>query len=341
MDLNWGMPVASADTWVGILAEVVLAVDENRVTHITVRRGLVLSRRFIVPVRHLKRWDHEGLYLNVPVSEVLDLPKLPLEGGTGPAANLSPRTRIVLDDRTGLRLKGLRLERQDSSLTHLIVARPGLGRRSLLLPLDRIIELGSARIALDLETADLIGFPDYRLDRDIKGDVWEALYASEQMSQVDLKGIRVHVVDGLVALEGNVRTSSVARQAVAIAASVSGVAGTDDRLVSDWEIDLAVASYVSKQVPEYSAGIVVHTQLGTVILEGHLSSDQARDAIARGIRSIAGVRSVENLVDTPSPPPAPAPAASSAPEDGPAEEDADLPGGPTEQKSLGSLKTYL
>ena len=293
MDLIWRTGVAATDAWAGGLEGALVALDTMRVTHLVVKRGLLLSTRFVAPFESLASGDHQGLYLDIPISEVLGLPKLRGLHEDPSQVVLTPRTDILLADGSMLRLKGLRLSQGGPSLTHLMVGRSG--RVSFLLALDRVLELGTPQITVGIGHEELSNLPTYRLDQYIHEDLWEALYAAEDISDADLEGVRVQVVDGFATLEGNVRTSSAVAAAEGTAWAVSGVAGVNNRLINDWDIELAVASYISKQSPGLSGQIAVHTQLGRVILEGNLPPTSDKDKIIGGVSSIPGVLSVEYL----------------------------------------------
>ena len=322
MDLSWGRGVASTDAWIGPLDGAVVALDANRVTHLIVKRGPLFPRRYVVPIERLERWDQEGLYLGVSILEVFTMPAIRDHGGSPGTAALTPRTRVVPNDGVSLRLKGLRLTQGEHALTHLIVSHRPLGQRSLLLPADKAAGLDSRQITLGIGMgrAEIDNLPAHRLDHHIESDIWEALYASADISQVDLKGVVVHVVDGVVALEGNVRGPQAAQQAEGVVSSVSGVVGVNARLMDDRDIDLAVASYISREAPRLAADVIVHTQLGTVILQWTVPSTHVRRAMIYGIRLIPGVQVVEDRLEVRAPAPVttaapPEPKAASSQED--------------------------
>ena len=296
MDLIWGRAVASTDAWVGGLDGAVVTRVGNRVTHLIVKRGLILTRRFAVPFEHVGRRDSEALYLSLSISEVLKSPSASDISDQQSTEALTPRTALVLSDGLRMRLRGMRVSRDTSSVTRLVAGRGGLGWRRLLLPVEALAELGSKEITVAAGRSDLDGFPTYRLDHDIETELWEALYASEDVSDLDVQGIRLWVLDGVATLEGNVRNSSARADAERVARSTDGVAAVDDRVVVDWDLELAVASYISRTAPQLLPDLVVHAHLGVVRLEGRDSSRETKDAVIQGIRSIPGVREIKDLV---------------------------------------------
>ena len=336
MDLSWGKGVASTDGWAGRLDGAQVALESHRVTHLIVRRGLLLPGRFVVPLRNLVRWDREGLYLDISITEVLSLPRLrPLDDATTLVA-LTSHAPTIGADGLHLRLKGVRLSQGDHSITHLVLGRPGPGRESRLLSAERVAEMGPREITLSIGKADLDRLPIYLPDTDIEDMLWEALQASEEVWDVDVKGVRVRVDDGVVHLEGNVRTVAAVAESERLARSTNGVMDVVNGILSDWDLDLVVASKIAAIDPQHSDSVVVHTQLGTVIMEGHVPTVEAKDALVQGLRSIPGVRSVQDRVEVTPPAPVAAEGVSSVESTATADEDSSGDRPSTEDESVKS-----
>ena len=319
MDLIWGQRVASSDAWAGSLTGVLVALDTSLVTHLIVKRGLLFSTRFVVSMSSFDHYDAEGIYLNLPITEFLKLPKL-RRGDTEP--NLAAKTEdtaIHLADGCKLQLKGLRFTGENHLLTHFIVASPEKG--NLLLPLETATDFNSRRIKVSTVKTALTGLPLHRLDSSIRADLSEALYLSDEIPQVDLREIQVKVVDGIIQFQGNVRTPLVITEAEKTARAVTGCVAVDNQLVSDWEIGLAIASYISRKLPRLSDSVIASTRFGKVTLEGNVSSDEDRDTIIQGVKSITGVKEIDDLTEVRVPVSVIAEQAASPGEDASAEEE--------------------
>ena len=297
MDLSWGKPVAATDDWAGVLDGALVAPDSRHVTHLVAKRGLFFSKRFVIPMKHLRRRARDGIYLDVELSVVLGLPFLKSGDKTDSGANLSRCTRVTLSDGTTLRLRGLRMTDDNNTLTNLVVDSPGVGRLCVLVPADERVELGSNAVDMDIRRQDLKELTVHRADDDVGTELWEVLYASEEIPDVDLKGIRAYVVDGVITLEGNVRAPSTGADVERLAGSVRGVAGVDNRLVDDWNIVLQAASFVYRTSPQLAGEVVVHAQLGNVSVKGLVPSADTKLAIVEGLRLIQGVRRAEDLLE--------------------------------------------
>ena len=311
MDLTWGQGVATTDAWAGSVDGVVVAVDGRVITHLIVKRGLVFARRYVVPVAHLWRSDLEGVYLDVAT---LDLFEFPIAGGSdnqGSSVSLTSRTRATSANGATLRVKGVRHRDEGYGLTHLVVKGPGLTGRRLLVPEQLVADLSPTGPHLTISEGELGGLPTHRADAEIQNDLWDALYSAAVIPPVDLSGMRLDVAEGLVSLEGNSRSSAAISDIVRVVRSVSGVAGIDNRLISDWDIELAIASYVSSVSRELAGSTAVHSQLGTVSIKGWVPSVDVKQTVVRAVASLDGVLGVEDelevrtvVVATPEKPPA-------------------------------------
>ena len=325
MDLLWGKSVASTDGWMGTLVGSVIRRDSTQVTHLVVKRGLLFAKRYAIPLHRLFRWDVEGLYLD---GSILDLSKDPIsrsDNGDLAEVTLTNRTRVVVSGAAQPRLKGLRLTEDDHKIRQLIVGNQGYNKPSLFLPIDAVAEFGSGQITTSIDRTALESAPHYRADHEIENDLREALLLSNNFTERDVKGIKVSVADNRVELSGNVNDPSSVDEATRLARSVTGVVMVTNKLVSDWDIELAIASYISREVPELADSIFVRAQIGTVYMEGHVPSTDLSEKAISGIQSISGVRNIQNQIQVlpPAPPEEPPETEDSSSEEEPAEPEND------------------
>lgn len=313
MDLNWGRPVAATDGWLGVLDGAVLAADTRKLTHLIVRRGLVLPRRLAVPAQHLQSVDEYGLYLDLSIIQALGLPPPARLADAPGAMTLDRRARVLLKDGSRLVLKGLRLPDKDHAPTHCIVKGPGLAASSVVLSMDRATSVGSGQIATDLGPAEARRLPRYRLDADIQADAWEALYSHKSIPDVDLSAIQLQVTSGTVALSGHVRMPATAKEIERVVSAVEGVISVQDGLVSDRQLELDLASAIAGRVPGHSGNVIVRSYLGAVVLEGYVPSEEVRDSVLEAVRLLRGPRQLDCRLQVRQAPSAPAPEAQAVP----------------------------
>ncbi len=296
MDLLWSAGVASTDRWMGRLDGVLVEDDPPKVTHLVVKRGPLLPKRVAVPLGEMERSDQEGVRLSLSTLDFLRLPRLEARDGRSPRLVFGPGTRILLQGGGLLRLKGVKFSSSSQVLDHLIVGRRGwLGSRTVV-PLSKAREVTSKQVALDVQSQDLMRFPRYRSDRDIENGVWEALYGHQPNAGVDMGGVSVRVASGTVTLEGNVRLPSTREEATRLVGSVQGVTGVENRLLSDWDVELMVASALARDGRSEGGRILVHSALGRVTLRGTAPSEEVKRSVASAVEGLAGVLGIEDRI---------------------------------------------
>ena len=161
MDLIWNTPVAATDAWVGRLDGSLITGDSSCVTHLIVRRGLLVRTRYAVPIESLARADSDGLFLDLLLAKVRGMPRPEEAGASG--ASYTPGTRVVAADGAVLRLKGIRAS-EDATVTHLVIGRPGR-----VCPIGEVTLGEGQSLSLPLSRGDVARLPAYRPDDGIGG----------------------------------------------------------------------------------------------------------------------------------------------------------------------------
>ena len=201
MDLLFGQKIAATDRWIGTLRGVVADIDSRKVTHLLVKRGFLFPSWLEIPVSNMRGHDHESIFLDISMNEAIASPANQDEG-TQPVLSLSPETLIVANGPS-LRLKGLRYDNATLALTHLLVHERG--NEDFVVSIGIVSDLTSERAEVGLSPTDIDSTPMYRLDEAITADLWEHLYASEDIPDIDLRSVVIEVAEGNVSLSGNSR----------------------------------------------------------------------------------------------------------------------------------------
>jgi osmotically-inducible protein OsmY len=147
----------------------------------------------------------------------------------------------------------------------------------------------------DLET-------DMEADLKIRKDVEDELAWEPS---VDEAGIGVAVANGIVSLSGKVESYGEKSRAEAAALRVRGVQAVANDLVVDVGVGLQrtdaevaqaalIAIGLMVAVPQDAIKVVVRD--GEVTLEGEVEWDYQREAAARAVRDLAGVKNVHNRI---------------------------------------------
>ncbi len=292
MDLTWGKQVASTDRWVGSIAGVWVSTETLRVSHLLIKRGWLFPSRLIATAEALDRCDDDGLYLRLSTLDILGLPASSDAYRDATAVVLQADTRLETQGAAPLRVAGLRVSSTDLSVTHLLVRRQWPSTVTRLLSIDWIEQISPWRLAASLDMGRFTSLPRLRPDGVIERDVWDAL--TDSVSPLDLEGIDVGVTAGTATLKGNVRLREASDTAAAAIERADGVVTVDDQLITDRDVELAVASEIAALDPALSGMVEVRSHLGTVELRGSTPSDEVHDNVIQASAGVHGVRKIEN-----------------------------------------------
>ena len=289
MDFVWGQKVSATDGWAGRLRGAVVSASPLRITHVTVRRGLVLASQRSAPAGLIVGGDTESLRLGVGLVDLLALPSADSEPPG--SVTLSARTWVHTPSGERLRLRGVRVVAEIRRLTHVIAGKRGA--RPVLLPVaaSDVLDADGLHMAqADSEPRNAVA---YRRDEEIEGDLLEALRGSPDVPEVDLNEVRVRVADGVIRLEGNTRSPQVNRDIERAARVVPGCVTVENRLFSDWEINLAAASRITRYAPSLLDRVVVNAQFGVLHLEGAIHDEGERQALTQAVRATPGILGIQ------------------------------------------------
>ena len=174
-----------------------------------------------------------------------------------------------------------------------IVAHHLRPRQDTLLRADRVTNITRDQITVTLPEAVLQTLPPYRTDEDLQADVEKTLFALTPL-HVDLDGITMHVVDGVLYLDGNVSSSLRGKIVADQAVGVQGLVEVKNRLVGDDVLASDVAMALGHDPHTHDLPIGVYPRLGIVRLRGTVHNVQQKIAAEAIAKSIPGVRGVDN-----------------------------------------------
>jgi osmotically-inducible protein OsmY len=169
--------------------------------------------------------------------------------------------------------------------------------RQVLVPIDRVARSDAQGVWLALHHAAFERLPDYRTDREILIDVEEALRDDEIVRRLDERSIEVMVGAGVVVLRGHATTPVSRVRAERAARGVRGVLGVVNEIVTDGEIQLAVAQALGRDARARGHRLFVHVQRGVVWVSGEVDSPATRTAVEALAGSVPHVRAVVNRVE--------------------------------------------
>lgn len=170
------------------------------------------------------------------------------------------------------------------------------GRR-VLVPIEAVVRCDAQGVWLALNRAAFHRLPDYRTDRAIAHDVDQALLSDEVVRRLDYRSIDVTVSAGVVLLRGHATATASQTRAERAARGVRGVLEVTNQIVTDGEIQLAVAQALASDERTRGHRLFVHVQRGVVWVSGEVSSATVRTAIEAVAGCVPQVRAVINHVE--------------------------------------------
>ncbi|HKP53954.1 MAG TPA: BON domain-containing protein [Chloroflexia bacterium] len=215
-----------------------------------------------------------------------------VEAADGPIGSID---RVLLDPDTG-------------RVTHFVVRKGQFLTKHVLVPVDWAAEITPERISLAVDREQLAYLPEYRPDDEIAQGVFDALKSypplrrllhgvasyDPPLSRFEEDTVRVMVQDGVVTLEGVVQTGGHASMAAWLAQQVPGVRQVRNLLVADEDLEIAVASALSKDERTRQVRARVESNMGIISLIGLAPSEEARIAAEKVASDVLGVRRVVN-----------------------------------------------
>jgi osmotically-inducible protein OsmY/sporulation protein YlmC with PRC-barrel domain len=169
--------------------------------------------------------------------------------------------------------------------------------RHVLVPIEEVVRCDAQGVWLALDHAAFHRLPDYRTDHAIAIDVDQALRDDEVVRRLDYQSIAVTVGAGVVLLHGHATTPVSAQRAERAARGVRGVVEVTNQIVTDGEIQLAVAQALAHDARTRGHRLFVHVQRGVVWVRGEVASAAGHTAVEAVAGSVPHVRAVINRVE--------------------------------------------
>lgn len=284
---RFGAPVLTDDGDEGTLDALIVDASAHAITGMRVRFGLFGREMYTLPtsvIRHA-----------TPGRVELHLTRDDLKRDYSKATSvilLTSGTQVMAGNKSLGKLVQVTVNRETHVLRHLVVEH-GLRTESLVAARD-ISSIDGRRVILAASAAST-PLALYRPDEEIHEEVRAAIYDYPRL-RVDLPGIGIHVIDGVLWLQGHVASDLNKRQVQDQLVNVRGLSEIHNELVSDTELASAVAMALAKDPRTARERIGVYPALGSVNLRGRVRTEAARTAAYEIARAVPGVASVENVL---------------------------------------------
>jgi osmotically-inducible protein OsmY len=282
---RFGTPIHTEDGELGTIAALGVDLATRAVGDVGIKFGL-LGKIHYVPISTISESSAEGASTSLQREGLEKGAEAPSTGLT-----LSAKTRVALN---GKRLGGLTqvtINRETRVLRHIVVDR-GLGGEVLVAAAD-IAQLDARQIQLNVGQTGAAPLTPFRPDEELYEEVRQAIEGYPRL-RIDLNGIEIHAIDGVVWLKGYVSSELNRRLVQDQLTNIRGLAELHNELMTDPDVAAAISSALATDPRTAGEHIGVYPTLGEVHLRGMVRSEAARVAAGQIAASVPGVKSVQN-----------------------------------------------
>ena len=239
-----------------------------------------------VPMSRVVAGDHENLVVSIPLDEIKQ------QGTRTPdGVRLMGGTSIVAGGRTLGKLVQVTVHGESLVLRHLVIER-GLGREYLV-PARAVTGISAKQIQVDLGAIKPDQLTPFRTDEELRQDVYEAINNYEPL-RIDLPGIEIHAIDGVVWLTGHVSSELNVRLVADQLVNIPGLAEVHNDLIVDSDLAARISYALAHDPRTAKEYIGVYPRLGVVHLRGAVHTPAARQAATEVAGGVKGLKSLVN-----------------------------------------------
>jgi len=284
---HFGNKIFYADGEDGTLAQVIFDSSTRRLTHIGVRQGRLFGKTFSLPYSVVTSATANGIQLAIKRENAATAHVAGVQGALLDAKSVVEHVGAA----TGTLLM-VAVHPENAELAYLVARHLKDGQDTLIQQLY-ISGIAAGHVSVNIPADALKALPPYRSDSDLQQEVEAAIFDFAPL-HIDMKGIKVRVLDGVLYLDGN---SSSALRSDTITDQVLGVEGLleiKNNLVSDDRLAADLAMALGRDPRTRDLPIGVYPRLGVVRLSGAVHNSQQKAAASEIARQFPGVRSVIN-----------------------------------------------
>lgn len=286
----FGTKIFCSDGEDGTLVQVILDPATRRLTHIGMKQGRLFGKTVYLPFEKVVNATGEGITLNVKRADLAN-------------ASSSEPGGALLDNKSTIEVANS----SNKGTLMLVAVQPGSGElayfvahhlrpgQDTLFHQNYIVSLETGRVIVTIPEEVLQSLPPYRPDDVLQQEVESILYDITPM-HIDLKGITIHVLDGVLYLDGNISSSLKADIVTDQVMGVQGLLEIKNNLVADDMLASGLAMALGQDPVTRDLPIGVYPRLGVVRLSGAVHIAQQKAAAEEIAKNYPGVRSVINTL---------------------------------------------
>ncbi|MGH2516138.1 MAG: BON domain-containing protein [Ktedonobacterales bacterium] len=282
-----GARVDASDGDAGKVAEMVADAGGRRVIAVGIKLGFWGSGgTFSVPMGLVAAGESESLTITIPLDEIRRRYAAAPDG-----VRLTGGTSVVAGGRTLGRLTQVTVHSETLTLRHLVIAR-GMGREYVV-PARAVTGISANAIQVDLGMVKPDALAPYRTDADLREDVYQAINNYDPL-RIDLPGIEIHAIDGVVWLKGHVSSELNVRLAADQLGNITGLSELHNELIEDSDLAARISHALALDPRTAKEYIGVYPQLGVVRLRGAVRTPEAWQAATEIASSAGGIKTLVN-----------------------------------------------
>lgn len=286
LKFHFGNAIFCADGQDGSLTRVLFDAASKRMTHLAVKQGRFFGKTIYVPFDAVTVATGDGIWLNCALAQLSAFPES-VEGDVW----LGPRSVVQSGGNSGT-LDFVAVQPDSGELAY-IVAHNLLSGRDTLLREQYVTSLGPGPITVSLDSVQLQTLPPYRSDSELQREVDEIIFDLGFL-HIDLKGMRMRVLDSVLYMEGNISSALRGELARDQVAGVTGLLEIRNDLIGDDTLAAEIARALGQDERTRDLPIGVYPDLGVVRLSGSVRTAGQKEAASAIAKKFLGVRGIIN-----------------------------------------------
>jgi hypothetical protein len=283
---RFGMSVLTDDGEEGSLAYVGVDPAQRAISHAGVKFGFgPFGKEYCVPLDQVRHANEHEIRL-IPTREEVER-----QFATKPTVPpLSTGTQVMAGGKRIGHVAQLTVNRETRVLRHLVVDR---GLQEVVVSAQRVTAIEGKQIITDLTPEDVRALIPYVPDEALRDESHRAIDSNTRL-RVDVRGVAIRVIDGVVWLQGHVSSDLNVRQFQDQLVGIRGIGEVQNELIADTDL-AAKVSYALAHDPSTRQGYIgVYPMLGEVHLRGRVRTGAMRQAAGEIARRVPGVAQVYN-----------------------------------------------
>ncbi len=293
LKFHFGNKITYADGQEGTLTQLLVDSSSKQLTHLVTKQGRFFSKTSVFSFEQVSRATGDGIWLSTTLAQAVAFSDHEHAG-----VALDQHTVVKTGSGSGT-LAMVAVHPEGGTLAY-IVAHNVLAGHDILLGAQDISSLEAGQLVVSTSDEVLRSQPPYRSDSTLQQEV-ESILFDLGFLHIDLRGMNLRVLDGVLYMEGNISSTLRGELAYDQVSGVSGLLEIKNNLIGDDMLAADIAHALGHDSRTRELPIGVYPQLGFVRLSGSVSTPQQKDATLEIARSFAGVCGVtENLVVDPS-----------------------------------------